>query len=82
MSIPHLLIILLATVVLISAPATAQRYAVTSGNWSSTSTWAVTSGGVAGASVPAIGDAVTIERGYTITVDIPNGSDCICAKGA
>jgi len=47
----------------------ANRYSVASGNWSSTSTWSATSGGAAGVSAPVAGDAVYIERGYTVTVD-------------
>jgi len=39
------------------------------GNWNSTSTWSETSGGAPGASVPVAGDAVTIEGGFTVTVD-------------
>jgi hypothetical protein len=46
----------------------ADRYAVANGNWNSTSTWSKSSGGTSGASVPAAGDNVYIERGYTVTV--------------
>lgn len=47
----------------------ANRYSVATGNWNSTSTWSATSGGGAGASIPAAGDVVTIERGFTVTVN-------------
>ena len=48
----------------------ANRFAVANGNWSGTSTWSSTSGGLPGASVPQAGDAVTIENGYAVTVDV------------
>lgn len=47
----------------------ADRYSVATGNWSSTSTWSATSGGLSGATVPAAGDNVFIEGGYTVTLD-------------
>jgi len=47
------------------------RYSVANGNWNSTSTWAQTSNGMAGASVPVAGDAVFIERGLNVTVTTP-----------
>jgi hypothetical protein len=48
----------------------ADRYAVATGSWSSTGTWSATSGGAPGASVPAAGDDVYIEGGWTVTLDI------------
>ena len=48
----------------------ANRFSVATGNWSTTTTWAATSGGASGASVPAAGDNVTIEGGFTVTVDV------------
>jgi len=50
----------------------ATRYAVASGNWSSTSTWSASSNGSSGASVPIAGDDVYVERGYNVTVDADN----------
>ena len=47
----------------------ATRFSVAAGNWNSTSTWSATSGGGSGASVPAAGDDVTIEGGWTVTVN-------------
>lgn len=44
------------------------RYSVANGNWNSTATWAATSGGSPGASVPIGGDAVFIEGGRTVTL--------------
>jgi len=62
---------LLAVFLMSGAEATAvDRYSVASGNWSSTLIWAETSGGTAGASVPAAGDNVFIEGGYTVTLDV------------
>jgi hypothetical protein len=46
----------------------ANRYAVATGSWNSTTTWSASTGGSSGASVPAAGDNVYIERGYTVTV--------------
>ncbi len=67
--ISHRLIALMTVVVLMSTVATAApRFSVATGNWNATSTWSATSGGAAGASVPVAGDAVTIERGFNVTV--------------
>lgn len=52
----------------------ANRYSVATGNWNSTSTWSATSGGSSGASVPAAGDNVTIEGGYTVTLNASTAS--------
>jgi hypothetical protein len=66
-------------------PALAQRYAVATGSWTSTSTWATSQGGAPGASVPTAADDVYTE-GFSVQVsgnvacaslyvqyDIPNG---------
>jgi hypothetical protein len=47
----------------------AQRYSVATGNWNNTANWSATSGGYAGATVPAAGDTVVIEGGHTVTVN-------------
>jgi hypothetical protein len=52
-----------------STASAATRYSVATGNWNSTSTWAATSGGASGASVPVAGDTVTIEGNHTVTVN-------------
>jgi hypothetical protein len=54
---------------------TGGRFSVATGNWSSTATWSRTSGVGSGAPVPTAADAVTIERGYTVTVDV-TGAAC------
>ena len=55
------------------------RYAVASGNWNSTSTWAASSGGTAGVSVPTSGDDVFIGEGATsYTVTVPTGISAVC----
>jgi PKD-like domain/Secretion system C-terminal sorting domain/Immunoglobulin I-set domain len=46
----------------------ANRFSVASGAWSSTSTWAATSGGAAGVSAPVAGDVVFLEGTNTVTV--------------
>lgn len=48
----------------------ADRYSVASGLWNSTNTWSATSGGTPGASVPAAGDNVYIESGFTVTRNV------------
>ena len=57
----------------ITFPAAVTRYAVATGNWSSTSVWSTTSGGATGASVPlpqdtAVFDANTGAGTYTFNV--------------
>lgn len=55
------------------------RYAVTNGNWNSTSTWSTTSGGSGGASVPtAINDVYVGEGNTGRTVTIPSGYSASC----
>ena len=56
------------TILFSASFASAARYSVATGNWNSTATWSAQSGGTPGASVPAMGDAVTIEGGFTVTV--------------
>src|ERR1035437_5190242 len=46
----------------------ADRYSVATGNWNAITTWAATSGGAAGQSVPVAGDNVFIEGSKTVTV--------------
>jgi hypothetical protein len=46
----------------------ADRYAVATGNWNATTTWAAESGGSPGASVPVAGDNVYVESVFTVTV--------------
>ena len=52
----------------------ATRWAVATGNWNTTDTWSATSGGSAGASVPATGDHARIEGSYTVT--LPADTTC------
>jgi fibronectin-binding autotransporter adhesin len=64
------LIVLLTMFVLVITTAMAQRFAVATGNWSG-AIWATTAGGVAGsAATPTSADAVTINAGVTVTVDV------------
>ena len=63
---------LAAAGVLLCAPnvqAANTRYAVATGDWNSTATWAATAGGASGASVPVAGDTAYISGGaFTVTV--------------
>jgi hypothetical protein len=63
----------------ITFTAATTRYAVTSSNWSNTSTWSSSSGGVAGASVPLAQDSVIINGSSgngIINLDMPRlGAD-------
>ncbi|HYC41077.1 MAG TPA: T9SS type A sorting domain-containing protein [Chitinophagaceae bacterium] len=69
---PKLLLLSLSLlVVLVSA---AQRTASVSGNWSSTATWG-------GASVPTSSDAVTINAGVTVTVDVAANAASLTLNG-
>lgn len=54
----------------------ASRYSVATGNWNSTSTWAATSGGAAGASFPVAGDDVFIDANFIVNI---TGADAACA---
>jgi len=57
------------------------RYVVASGNWNSTSTWSLASGGVSGAPVPVSGDLVFIgEAATSYTVTIPSGYAAACGS--
>jgi hypothetical protein len=47
----------------------ANRYAVATGNWNSTSTWSSSSGGSSGASVPGTSDNVYVQGGFTVTIN-------------
>ena len=49
--------------------AEANRFAVATGNFSATSTWSLTSGGAAGASVPDTDQHAIIESGVNVTID-------------
>ena len=68
------LLTLLVTLLGTSSASALTRFSVATGNWNSTGTWSATSGGASGASVPVAGDTVTIERGFTVTVDINNAA--------
>ena len=52
----------------------ANKYAVASGLWSSTSTWSDTDGGPPGASPPADGDAVFISAGVSVQMNVDQSS--------
>ena len=69
---PYLIhnIIIVAGVMVCSilSSSAADRYSVSSGNWSNPSIWAATSGGAPGAGVPGKNDNVYIENGHTVTV--------------
>ncbi|MCX6246016.1 MAG: T9SS type A sorting domain-containing protein [Bacteroidetes bacterium] len=57
------------------------RYAVANGNWNSNSTWAINSGGTAGASYPVSGDIVFIGEGANSwTVTIPTSTAAACGS--
>jgi hypothetical protein len=47
----------------------ANRFAIATGNWSSTSTWSTTAGGSGGASVPVAGDNA-YANSRTVTIDV------------
>ncbi len=55
----------------------ANRYSVNNGDWDNTNTWATSSGGSSGASVPGSGDVVIIEDEYTVTVNSVEQCDSI-----
>ena len=65
-----LVLLTMVLIVGLSMTATAaNRFSVATGNWNATATWSATSGGAAGATAPVAGDVVTIEEGYTVTVN-------------
>lgn len=62
----------------------ASRYAVATGNWNSTGTWAATDGGAPGASFPVDGDAVFLTAtsgAITVTVNVSSAATSIDATG-
>jgi hypothetical protein len=67
--------ILLVCLVLIGFCSNAQRYAVASTAWSSTSTWSTSRGGAAGASVPTAADDVYLD-GFSVIVS--GGTSAVC----
>ena len=60
----------------------ANRFSIAVGNWNSTNTWAATSGGAAGASVPIAGDVVYIQNGKSVTVTEDAAASSITFTGA
>lgn len=66
----------------ITFTASTTRYAVAAGNWSSTATWASSSGGTPGASVPLPQDAVVLDGSSgagTYSTDMPRlGANVAC----
>lgn len=52
------------------------RFSIATGNWNDPAIWSATSGGAGGAGVPGPGDAVTIERNFTVTIT----ADAACAS--
>ena len=67
-NLKFMLITLVATLIFNNLEA-ANRYAVATGNWNSTSTWSSSSGGSSGASVPGASDNVYVQGGFTVTVN-------------
>ena len=55
----------------------ATYYSRANGSWSSTTTWSLTNGGGTAGTLPTSTDAVIINRGYTVTVDI---TTAVCAS--
>lgn len=52
------------------------RFAIVSGNFSSTATWSTTPAGVGGASVPTIGD-IAISNNRNVTIDVNSACDWV-----
>ena len=67
-NLKFMLITLIATLIFNNLEA-ANRYAVATGNWNSTSTWSSSSGGSSGSSVPGANDNVYVQGGFTVTVN-------------
>ena len=59
---------LLILLLVFNSSVSAQRFAVASGNWGSTTTWSTVLNGAPGASVPGSGDDVTVQTGRTVTL--------------
>ncbi|MDX9811577.1 MAG: hypothetical protein RBU28_04265, partial [Bacteroidales bacterium] len=68
--------LMVALFVFLSGASAQTRYAVTDGNWNSTSTWATSPGGSPGASVPSSTSTVYIMAGIDVTVT----ADATCAS--
>ena len=66
-SIKFLTVVFLFCCFLFTGHSFGQRTASVSGNWNSTTTWG-------GASVPSVSDAVTINVGVTVTVNVTNAT--------
>ena len=60
--------LLLITLIGVNNLNAANRYSIANGNWNLTSSWAATSGGAAGASIPVAADNVFIESNKTVTI--------------
>ncbi|MFZ4414045.1 MAG: invasin domain 3-containing protein, partial [Bacteroidales bacterium] len=70
------LVIMIITILLAMNARAANRYCKVTGNWNSTTTWAATTNGTAGVSVPVAGDSVYIERGRIVTIDAGYAAEC------
>ncbi|MCW3113811.1 MAG: hypothetical protein JWR18_2207 [Segetibacter sp.] len=74
-------IVIIALFILPSSLFATKRYAIATGNWNATSTWAATSGGSSGASIPASADTVYIsEASVNYTVTIPAAYAAACSR--
>ena len=69
-NIKLLLTIVLLTGLFLQDGNAVDKYSVATGNWNSTSTWSLSSGGASGAPVPTVGDVVIIEGNKTVTLNI------------
>jgi len=78
--VPHLKLICLMMFFFVSFSNAANRYSVANGNWNSTATWSISSGGASGASVPVAGDVVYIE-GHSIVVTANAACSSITFRG-
>ena len=66
----RIFIMVMALAISVLSARAADRYSVSSGNWSQTSTWSNTSGGSSGYSAPVAGDNVFLEGGRNVTVNV------------